>query len=106
LQGEADCVIERQRARWIGLAPGRSQLLTDRGLEIRPVTSPTTERRAAVLVGDGRPQILSTLALSAHRRQSRAEPDAEHASGAITDLLGEHEALTCLHLCFVDAAAL
>ena len=70
------------------------------------MASPTAERRASVLVGDGRPQFLSALALSAHRGQRRAEPDAEHASGAITDLLGEHEALACLHLCFVGAAGL
>ena len=66
--------------------------------------SPAAERGAGVVVLDGTPEASCALVLATFDRDAREETDAEDASGAITQLLGDLERLARTGLGLVDLA--
>ena len=70
------------------------------------MTSPASERRSGIFVGDRTPELPRERGLPAPRSDRRKEPDAEHATATIADLLGECQGPPGAALGFVNVPGL
>jgi len=74
-------IVERQRAAFVGVVQGASELPFDLCLDVLPMMSPASERGNRVLLRNGCPELFGAFAFAACSGNAGEEPDPASANG-------------------------